>query len=87
MNQKKIAVIIGAILTSPGVIVAGALGAVPFYERFIFKGEMSDFAPGDAFGELLYTVVFALPFLILFFWGWRHLYRKVSKRSFELRQG
>jgi hypothetical protein len=77
MNWKKALVILGVIATYPVVLVAGFMIADPFYMRFIFQGERSDFAPGDTFGVLFYAVLFSVVLFEAAAFGGRHVYRKI----------
>lgn len=58
MGRKKLWVIGGAVASCPMILIASFLIANKFYLRFIFKGEMSNFSPGDSFGVILYTFLF-----------------------------
>ena len=78
MIWKKIAVICGAIVSVPLAFVVGGVCTHPFYMRFVFNGELSDFAPGDAIGELLYLILFSTSFLLAELAGWVIVYRRVS---------
>jgi hypothetical protein len=78
MKWKKLAVLLGAVLTVPAAVIAGYLIASPFYMRFVFDGEVKDFAPGDSFGVLFYTLVFSIAILIGATFGWLRVYRRIS---------
>jgi hypothetical protein len=76
----KVAVWIGIVMTIPAVIIAGFLIADPFYIKFIFEGDLKDFAPGDAIGVFLCSCVFAIVISIPAMFGWWRLYRRISRR-------
>ncbi|RZU41569.1 hypothetical protein [Edaphobacter modestus] len=78
MGRKKLLVIGGAVASCPVILIASFLVANKFYTRFIFKGEMSDFAPGDSFGVILYAFLFTFLLLIPVLLGWWWLYRRIS---------
>jgi hypothetical protein len=78
MGRKKLWVIGGAVASCPMILIASFLIANKFYMRFIFKGEISDFAPGDSFGVILYTFLFTFLLLIPVLLGWWLLYRRIS---------
>lgn len=47
------------------LLFAGAfLVADPIYMRFLYRGDLQDFAPGDAFGVLLVGIVLFLSTLL-----------------------
>jgi len=60
------------------ILIASFLIANKFYMRFIFKGEIRDFASGDSFGVILYTFLFTFLLLIPVLLGWWWLYRHMS---------
>jgi hypothetical protein len=74
MGRKRLLVIGGAGASCPVVLIAAFLIADKFYMRFIFKGKMSDFTPGDSFGIILYTLLVLVPVLL----GWWLVYRRIS---------
>lgn len=78
MGRKKLWVIGGAVASCPMILIASFLIANKFYMRFIFKGEMSNFSPGDSFGVILYTFLFTFLLLIPVLLGWWLLYRRIS---------
>jgi hypothetical protein len=78
MGRKKLLVIGGAVASCPVVLIAAFLIADKFYRRFLFEGEMSDFAPGDSFRIILYTFLFTLLLLVPVLLGWWLVYRRVS---------
>lgn len=78
MNWKKASVIAAIILTYPVTLVAGFFIAEPFYMRFIFEGNRRDFAPGDSFGVLIYTVLFSTLLFSAAAFGWWRVYRQIS---------
>jgi hypothetical protein len=78
MNWKKALVIAGVIGTYPAALVVGFMIADPFYMRFIFNGERTDFAPGDTFGVVFYALLFSVPLFALAAFGWWRVYRRLS---------
>jgi hypothetical protein len=81
---RKLAVWIGVLATIPAALVVGFFLADRFYVRFLFEGEMKDFAPGDAIGVLLYGTMFAVVILIPAFFGWWRIYRSLCQTSTQL---
>jgi hypothetical protein len=81
IKVKKAAVWLGVLATIPVAFVLGFFIADPFYMRFIFEGERRDFAPGDSFGVLVWTLIFAVLLMTPAMLGWWHLYRRISKQD------
>lgn len=76
---RKLAVWIGIFATIPVAFVSGFFLADHFYKRFLFEGEMKDFAPGDAIGVLLYGIVLTVVILVFASLGWWRVYRKLGR--------
>jgi hypothetical protein len=77
-SLKKILVICGAVISAPLVLVLSGILADEFYMRFMFRYDVSDFAPGDAFGEILLAILFAPLLFVMAGWGWTRLYQRIS---------
>jgi hypothetical protein len=78
MWVKKLGIAFGAISSITLLMAFCGWGASFLYERFLFQGEMSDFAPGDAIGELLVFLVLTLPLLCVNVMLWHRAYRRIS---------
>ena len=78
MSPKKILVISGALISAPLVLALAGILADKFYMQFMFRYDVSDFAPGDAFGEILLAILFALLLFVIAGWGWTRLYQRIS---------
>jgi hypothetical protein len=74
---KKVIVIVGAMISCVAAIPLAALIANWFYMRFIFEGDISDFAPGDTFGVLFWTLMFMPPFLLIIFLASREVLHRL----------
>jgi hypothetical protein len=80
MRWKKLFVIGGAIASCPVALIVAAIIADKFYMRFMFNYEISDFSPGDAFGEIFVAILFTVPLLIVILLAWVRLYRRISNQ-------
>jgi len=76
-HLRKVAIWVGVIVTIPAALVIGYSIAEPFYMRFLFEGRISDFSPGDSFGVLICTWIFAVLIMIPAMFGWRRIYNNV----------
>jgi hypothetical protein len=81
---RKFAVWVGILATIPTAFVAGFFLADRFYVRFLFEGDIKDFAPGDALGVFLYGSIFTVVILVLTCFGWWRVYRKVRQSATRL---
>jgi hypothetical protein len=80
MWSKRLMAVLGAVATSLVVLAFNVWAADKFYMRFMFKGEsVSEFAPGDTFGEILVFGVFTLLGIFTTIIFWSRVYRRVSR--------
>jgi hypothetical protein len=47
--------------------------------RFVSEGDVKGFAPGDSFGVLFYSLLFAAFILVPAMYVWMRVYRKVMR--------
>ena len=77
---KKVLLALGAVASVPLVLYVAFLAADAVYMRFLYEGEVQDFAPGDALGVFMLGGLFSLVGWGLSALIWSRLYRRVSAR-------
>lgn len=80
MTWKRILVFVGAAISCLVSLPLAGTMANWFYMHFIFQGDVSDFAPGDSFGVLLWTIIFMPPFLLAIFLVSRGILQKLTQQ-------
>jgi hypothetical protein len=78
MQWKKISVICGALASLPFVLALAGILADWFYMRFMFRYDVSEPGPGDALGEILLAMFFAMLLVALAALGWTRIYQRIS---------
>jgi len=78
MRWKKVTIVVAAIASCPVALILGGFLADWFYMRFIFHYPARDFAPGDAFGELILAMLFSTSIIAVALLVWRSLYKKIA---------